>query len=44
LFPLDDYFHGASRMGTAPLRQIRRTSGPSALPERLRFPAVGRAA
>jgi hypothetical protein len=33
LFPLDDYFHGASRLGTTPRRTIRNISGPSALPD-----------
>jgi hypothetical protein len=40
LFPLDDYFHGASRWDTAlPTRRSVRM-GPSTLPERLRFPAA----
>jgi hypothetical protein len=44
LFPLDDYFNGASRWDTAPRTTRRLPSGPSALPQRLRFPVVARAA
>jgi len=44
LFPLDDYFHGASRFGMAPQPRPRVASGPSGLPERLRFPVIGQAA
>jgi hypothetical protein len=43
LFPLDEYFHGPSRLGVEPHTPPRRT-GPSILPEGLRFPAVKRAA
>jgi len=43
LFPLDEYFHGPSRLGVAPRTPPRRT-GPANLPERLRFPVVRRAA
>jgi len=43
LFPLDEYFHGPSRLGVAPHTPPRRT-GPSILPERLQFPGVKRAA
>jgi hypothetical protein len=43
LFPLDEYFHGPSRLGVAPHTPPRRT-GPAILPEGLRCPAVKRAA
>ena len=43
LFPLDEYFHGPSRLGVAPHTPPCRT-GPSILPERLQFPGVKRAA
>ena len=43
LFPLDEYYSGPSRLAerraTGP-----RMAGPSALPVRLRFPAVGKTA
>jgi len=41
LFPLDEYFHGPSRVAVA---RAAAASGPSALPSGLRFPAVGRTA
>src|ERR1700726_3730427 len=43
LFPLDEYFHGPSRLEVA-RASIRRPLGPSALPERLQFPAVAQIA
>jgi hypothetical protein len=45
LFPLDEYFHGPSRLkpAEAPLRSLA-ASGPFALPRVLQFPVVGRAA
>lgn len=36
LFPVDEYFHGPSRLG--PARQPASREGASRLPERLRFP------
>jgi len=42
LFPLDEYFQGPSRRSAAP--PPAPASGPSALPAKLRFPEVKRAA
>jgi hypothetical protein len=43
LFPLDDYFHGPSRIGPQPARVLENPPG---IPwtSRLRFPPVGRTA
>lgn len=40
LFPLDDYFHGPSRLALA----RPAAASPSRTPERLRFPPIGRSA
>ena len=42
LFPLDEYFHGPSRLDTGPL--IAHKPASSRLPRKLQFPAVGRTA
>jgi hypothetical protein len=44
LFPLDEYFHGPSRLGAPGLVVHASGHRSAALPPRLRFPAVGRAA
>ena len=43
LFPLDEYYRGPSRVA-ASSAPARRPAGPSALPPRLRFPAIGKTA
>jgi hypothetical protein len=44
LFPLDEYFHGPSRLGPAKEKPVQASGDTRKVPPHLRFPPVGRTA